>query len=115
MFISYPIDFLQNQQPSLEYQRWERNILSTEEIVLEALCFDVTVEQPYVLLRRSIRGVDEILREEEGLAESSLAAASRAKGAEANGGPNSNANRKGKTKLSERSILDASWTLMNQA
>lgn len=29
-----------------------------EEVVLEALCFDMVVEQPWPVLRRSIRGLD---------------------------------------------------------
>jgi hypothetical protein len=46
--------------PSLEYRRWEKEILATEEIVLETLCFDMGIEQPWVILRRSIRGMDDM-------------------------------------------------------
>ncbi|KAL1407540.1 hypothetical protein Q8F55_006973 [Vanrija albida] len=41
-----------------EYRRWEREVLAMEEVVLEALCFDMVVEQPWPVLRRSIRGLD---------------------------------------------------------
>lgn len=29
-----------------EIQRWQKNILATEEILLDALCFDFTVDHP---------------------------------------------------------------------
>jgi hypothetical protein len=47
--------------PSPAYRRWEKEILATEEIVLETLCFDMGIEQPWVVLRRSIRGRDALL------------------------------------------------------
>ncbi|GFZ47267.1 hypothetical protein JCM24511_05010 [Saitozyma sp. JCM 24511] len=46
------------REPSEEYRRWERDILATEELVLEALCFDTRVEQPWPLLRRATKGFD---------------------------------------------------------
>lgn len=49
---------LVQREPSEEYRRWERDILATEELVLEALCFDTRVEQPWPLLRRSTKGFD---------------------------------------------------------
>jgi len=102
----------QLQQPSPEYQRWERNILSTEEIVLDALCFDLCVEQPWVILRRSIRGLDELVMSRDEEAESSNAAEERAR---IYGNFNGHSTSKGKGKLSDRVILDLAWTFMNEA
>jgi hypothetical protein len=45
-------------EPSEEYRRWERDILATEELILEALCFDTRVEQPWPLLRHATKGFD---------------------------------------------------------
>lgn len=100
------------QQPSPEYQRWERNILSTEEIVLDALCFDMSVEQPWVVLRRALSGFDDLIRSGKNAAESSRNAEEREK---LNGQLNGHLNGRSKGKLSERVILDLSWTLMNEA
>ncbi|TXT09097.1 hypothetical protein VHUM_02571 [Vanrija humicola] len=47
-----------------EYRRWEKEVLAMEEVVLEALCFDMVVEQPWPVLRRSIRGLDTFWVEE---------------------------------------------------
>lgn len=63
------------------------------------------------MLRRSIRGLNELLPFE-GSAESSRTAEARAS---ANASVSSAENGKGKGKLSERVILDLSWTLMNEA
>lgn len=49
---------LAQREPSEEYRRWERDILATEELVLEALCFDTRVEQPWPLLRRATKDFD---------------------------------------------------------
>ena len=34
--------------------------MATEEVVLETLCFDMGIEQPWVVLRRSISGMDDL-------------------------------------------------------
>lgn len=44
----------------MEYRRWEKEILATEEVALEALCFNMVVEQPWPVLRRSVRGIDRL-------------------------------------------------------
>lgn len=46
--------------PGTQYRRWEAEILAAEEIVLETLCFDLGVEQPWALLQKSIRGLDSL-------------------------------------------------------
>ena len=72
----------------------------------------MAVEQPMVVLRRSIRGLDDML----GViyAESSHTAEERAK---ANGKSNGHASRngKGKAELSERLIVQLGWTVINEA
>ena len=80
--------------------------------MLETLCFDMSVEQPWVVLRRHIRGFDALLLTEDGGAESSRTAEERAKVIEqTNGHPNG----KGKSKLSEQRIAEISWSLLNDA
>ncbi|BEI85221.1 hypothetical protein CcaverHIS002_0506220 [Cutaneotrichosporon cavernicola] len=54
-----------NPQP-LEYRRWEKEILATEEVVVEALCFDFAVDQPWPILRAAVRGIDHLWANEEG-------------------------------------------------
>ena len=43
--------------PSKQYRQWEKEVLIAEEIVLETLCFDMGVEQPWVVFRRCVAGV----------------------------------------------------------
>ncbi|TYJ59078.1 hypothetical protein B9479_000067 [Cryptococcus floricola] len=38
----------------------ENSIVNTEQIALEALCFDLDIEQPWVILWRSVKGLDEL-------------------------------------------------------
>ena len=83
--------------------------MSTEEIILDALCFDVTTEQPYIVLRRSIHGLDLLLQQDrDQLVESSRTVDERIRS-------NGYSDGKGKSKLSERVVLDVSWCLMNEA
>nr|XP_018259435.1 uncharacterized protein I303_08364 [Kwoniella dejecticola CBS 10117]OBR81593.1 hypothetical protein I303_08364 [Kwoniella dejecticola CBS 10117] len=56
----YP-DSNPHEQPSREYRSWEKSILATEEILLETLCFDMAVEQPWNALYKSVRGLDEMI------------------------------------------------------
>ncbi|ORX39216.1 cyclin-like protein [Kockovaella imperatae] len=39
---------------SLEYKRWEREILIVEELALEALCFDMAIINHWTIFRRAI-------------------------------------------------------------
>lgn len=78
--------------------------------MLETLCFDMVVEQPWVILQRSIRGLDELLQPKEGNAESSRSAKERV---EANGTVHGNG--KGKIRLSERIVLELGWVFVNEA
>jgi hypothetical protein len=49
---------LQNYPPqSREYQSWEREILAAEEMILDALCFDLIIKNPWVHLRKSIADI----------------------------------------------------------
>ncbi len=80
--------------------------------MLDALCFDLCVEQPWVILRRSIRGLDELVMSRDEEAESSNAAEERAR---IYGNFNGHSTSKGKGKLSDRVILDLAWTFMNEA
>ncbi|WVQ81286.1 hypothetical protein IAT38_003409 [Cryptococcus sp. DSM 104549] len=53
-------------RPSEGYNQWEAKILAAEMVMVEALCFDFIVEQPWVVLRRSTRGLDELVKEKYG-------------------------------------------------
>jgi len=83
--------------PSLAYQKWEKEILATEEIVLETLCFDMGIEQPWVVLQRSLRGSDDLPLNQ---AESSKQAEQRAQTIE---------------KLSEAVVAELGWAILNEA
>jgi hypothetical protein len=83
--------------PSILYQRWEKEILATEEIVLETLCFDMGIEQPWVVLQRSLRGIDDLPLNQ---AESSRQAEERAQTIE---------------KLSEAVVAELGWAILNEA
>ncbi|WWC90971.1 uncharacterized protein L201_005909 [Kwoniella dendrophila CBS 6074] len=104
----YP-DHNPNEQPSREYRTWEKNILACEEVVLETLCFDMGVEQPFTFLLKAVKGLDNDL-----LGKSNIPVI--------NGNRNSNGysvngvNGKGKEKenekLSESIITELGWTLL---
>lgn len=98
--------------PSREYKRWERDILAAEEIVLETLCFDMGVEQPWVILRRGVRGMDGMWLEKAG--ESSKQAEERAVSAE-----KVMSDRKGKArqvgKVDEGIVAELGWAILSEA
>lgn len=81
----------------MAYQKWEKEILATEEIVLETLCFDMGIEQPWVVLQRSLRGLDDLPLNQ---AESSKQAEQRAQSIE---------------KLSEAVVAELGWAILNEA
>ena len=81
----------------MAYQKWEKDILATEEIVLETLCFDMGIEQPWVVLQRSLRGLDDLPLNQ---AESSKQAEQRAQSIE---------------KLSEAVVAELGWAILNEA
>jgi hypothetical protein len=81
----------------LAYQKWEKDILATEEIVLETLCFDMGIEQPWVVLQRSLRGLDDLPLNQ---AESSKQAEQRAQSIE---------------QLSEAVVAELGWAILNEA
>lgn len=82
---------------SPQYKKWEEEILATEEVVLETLCFDMGIEQPWVILRRSLRGLDDMIPNK---AESSRQAEERAQAIE---------------ELSEGVIAELGWAILNEA
>lgn len=96
------------------YSKWEKDILATEELVLEALCFDMGVEQPWVILRRSIRGMDDMWAEEKP-GESSKQALERI---EAEEGEVVDLKGKGKQrigKVSEATVAELGWAILSEA
>ncbi|WWD21321.1 hypothetical protein CI109_105805 [Kwoniella shandongensis] len=97
-----------HDQPSREYRAWEKDILATEEVVLEALCFDMGVEQPWVILRRSLKGLDELVIERPG-------EGSGSNGASANGNGYDQMNGKGKGKVSEAIADELGWAILSES
>lgn len=95
------------QQP-MEYKRWEKDILATEEVALEALCFDMVVEQPWPILWQAVRGLNELWESEP---ESSATAEARAA---ANGTANGNGNAKGKSRATEAVVTELGWSMLNE-
>lgn len=69
-------------------------------MALEALCFDMAIEQPWPVLRRSIRGLDALANE----AESSAAAEARVNGSSG----------KGKSRATEQVVDELAWTFLNE-
>lgn len=67
---------------------------------MEALCFDMAIEQPWPVLRRSIRGLDALCNE----AESSATAEARVNGHSA----------KGKSRATEQVVDELAWTFLNE-
>lgn len=86
----------------MEYRRWEREILATEEVALEALCFDMAVDQPWPILRRAVRGIDNLWADPEPEASTS------------NGSAQANGGRKGKHRATEAVITELGWAMLNE-
>ncbi|WVQ63659.1 uncharacterized protein L199_001812 [Kwoniella botswanensis] len=89
-----------HEQPPREYRTWERSILATEEVLLEALCFDMAVDQPYPTLLRSVSGLDEIISK------------MLSNGIDSNGIV---IGTKSKEKLSEGRITEIGWTVTSES
>lgn len=85
----------------MEYRRWEREILATEEVALEALCFDMAVDQPWPVLRRAVRGLDSLWAEPEDASTS-------------NGSAQANGGRKGHHRATEAVITELGWAMLNE-
>ena len=82
-----------------------------EEMALEALCFDMGVEQPWTILKRSVTGLNgwtgnTLIRD---AAESSGDAALREEMYGSMEGKG-----KGKSRLTEAVVREFGWTLLNQ-
>ncbi|KLT45213.1 hypothetical protein CC85DRAFT_255491 [Cutaneotrichosporon oleaginosum] len=80
-----------NPQP-LEYRRWEKEILATEEVVVEALCFDFAVDQPWPILRAAIRGIDGLWANQGGEESNGMAS----------------------HRLTEEIIIELGWAMLNE-
>lgn len=108
----------QKQHQSRQYQQWERDILATEEIVLETLCFDMGVNQPWIILQRGVRGLDTFLAglddktNGEFEAESSEQAAARHSKIDRTNGHDKLDE---EVTLSEQLIIDLGWSILNNA
>lgn len=90
-----------NAKPQpLEYKRWEREILATEEVALEALCFDMAVDQPWPVLRRAVRGIDDMWAEPESSPSEDAA-------------PKANGHR-GTHRATEAVIIEIGWAMLNE-
>ncbi|WVQ74442.1 hypothetical protein IAR50_004043 [Cryptococcus sp. DSM 104548] len=50
---------------SAGHSRFETSVVNTEQIALEALCFDLDIEQPWVVLWRSVKGLNEVFAMED--------------------------------------------------
>lgn len=85
-------------QPTREYSRWESDILAAEEVVLEALCFDMAVEQPWVIFTRRIQGLDDLWLDE-------VSAESR---------PSENGSSKKARHLVQSNLNEVGWALINE-
>ncbi|OCF40406.1 hypothetical protein I317_05773 [Kwoniella heveanensis CBS 569] len=122
-----------NDQPSLEYRRWEKDILSLEEIVLEATCFDMAIEQPWVILRRATKGLDQLIGSSSSAGSDShlssdVEASSSRNGhavghlpaSHVNGSGNGVGNGrrdtgKGKGKMTESVVVELGWTILSES
>ncbi|WWC72861.1 uncharacterized protein I206_106825 [Kwoniella pini CBS 10737] len=96
-----------HEQPTREYRNWEKSILATEEILLETLCFDMGIEQPWNILYNSVIGLDEII---------SRVAMDKEKIGHMNGNENENGN--GLTNqemLNQSTIKELGWTLLSES
>ncbi|KAL7421109.1 hypothetical protein Q5752_003993 [Cryptotrichosporon argae] len=94
----------QNVPAPLEYQRWERDVLAAEEAALEALCFDMSIEQPWTALRRAVRGMDRWW----------LDPLEAGGSGSVSGGGTDAAGVKGKARATERNVLEGGWALLNE-
>ncbi|WVF65324.1 hypothetical protein IAT40_000050 [Kwoniella sp. CBS 6097] len=121
-----------NDQPSLEYRRWEKDILSLEEIVLEATCFDMAIEQPWVILRQATKGLDQLgslsstsnssSGQQLGLASAEASSSSSSRNGHSNGHSHAatpagdvNGNGKGKGKMTESVVVELGWTILSES
>nr|ODO03757.1 hypothetical protein L204_00096 [Cryptococcus depauperatus CBS 7855] len=93
-------------QPASEGHRyWEDRILTAEQIALEALCFDMFIDQPWVILRRSIKGLNEIL--EKLLVTQDMSNSSN--------GRHSDGDKKWGVKVDEAMMNSVAWALLSES
>lgn len=97
-----------NEMQPPEYRRWEKDILATEEVALETLCFDMVVQQPWPVLWSAVRGLN-ALREP-------MAKPTEAEGSAAveNGEIGTSGTSKGKSRATEEVVTELGWSLLNE-
>lgn len=78
-----------------------------EELVHEALCFDMTVEQPWPVIKRGVKGLGQLLSE----ATAAEADHTNGHGEAAANGTNGKVKDKG---ITEGILAEYSWTLLNE-
>ncbi|KIR52121.1 hypothetical protein I315_05413 [Cryptococcus gattii Ru294] len=94
------------QDPSDGYRFWEKRIVVGEQLALEALCFDLFVEQPWVIIRRAIGGLDAQITKLEEAEEKERANTEGVNGAQGK--------RRG-PKITEELIMSLAWPISSEA
>ncbi|KAL0247856.1 hypothetical protein I308_103934 [Cryptococcus tetragattii IND107] len=94
------------QDPSDGYRFWEKRIVVGEQLALEALCFDLFVEQPWVIIRRAIDGLDAQITKLEEAEEKERANTDGVNGAQGK--------RRG-PKITEELIMSLAWPISSEA
>ncbi|OWZ75636.1 hypothetical protein C365_06205 [Cryptococcus neoformans Bt85] len=94
------------QDPSDGYRFWEKRIVVGEQLALEALCFDLFVEQPWVIIRRAIDGLDAQITK--------LEDAEKKERANVGGVNGANGKRRG-PKVTEELIMSLAWPISSEA
>ncbi|KIR40287.1 hypothetical protein I307_01840 [Cryptococcus deuterogattii 99/473] len=94
------------QDPSDGYRFWEKRIVVGEQLALEALCFDLFVEQPWVIIRRAINGLDAQIAKLEEVEEKERANTEGVNGAQGK--------RRG-PKITEELIMSLAWPISSEA
>lgn len=102
-----------NDIQPLEHRRWEKELLAIEEVALEALCFDMIVEQPWPILWQAVKGLNTVWDEPESSAAAEARAAANGSStqgddASANGDP------KGKSRATEAVVCELGWAMLNE-
>ncbi|ORY33031.1 cyclin-like protein [Naematelia encephala] len=87
-------------QQSREHQRWERDIIAVEEIMLDTLCFDMSIPQSYSILREATLGLGEMAAETS---------------ARAVAGGVTNGHGKRKSMIDEQMVATTGWVIILQS
>ncbi|WVR08849.1 hypothetical protein IAU60_005907 [Kwoniella sp. DSM 27419] len=103
------------EQPSREYREWEKEILALEEIVLEATCFDMGIEQPWVVLARAVKGLDARLAQVNAASASASGSSKEGRIQGQNGHTPENGKGKGRETISENLVVELGWTVLSES